>query len=112
MKRKIWSVILTVCMVLGMMPAMSVHVAASAMIYYTVGETKIGNDAGPIASATGDGWTWTYCDGAGTLTLTDAYIRGADSRRRQLRRVPARQYHDRAQRRQHHCKRTASRDIA
>jgi putative cell wall-binding protein len=79
MKRKIWSVILTVCMVLGMMPAMSVHVAASAMIYYTVGETKIGNDAGPIASATGDGWTWTYSDGAGTLTLTDAYIRGADS---------------------------------
>jgi len=30
MKRKIWSVILTVCMVLGMMPAMSVPVAATA----------------------------------------------------------------------------------
>jgi len=68
-------------MVLGMMPAMSVPVAASIMISYTVGETKIDNDAGPIASASGDGWTWAYSstEGKGTLTLTDAYIRGADS---------------------------------
>jgi hypothetical protein len=70
-------------MVLGMMPAMSVPVAASAMIYYTVGETKIGNDADgrlpPPPATAGRGRMTAPMMGAGTLTLTDAYIRGADS---------------------------------
>ena len=80
MKKKILSLVLTVCMVLSLLPAVSLPAAATAMIDYTVGETKIGNNAdGPIASASGDGWTWAYASGAGTLTLTDAYIRGADS---------------------------------
>jgi hypothetical protein len=65
MKRKIWSAILTVCMVLGMMPAMSVPVAAGAQIEYYIGETSIGyrnNIEGYkfTASVAGDGWTWTY----------------------------------------------------
>jgi hypothetical protein len=91
MKRKIWSAILTVCMVLGMMPAMSVPVAAGAQIEYYIGETSIGyrnNIEGYkiTASVAGDDWTWTYVAaadskkaGTGTLTLTDAYIRSADS---------------------------------
>jgi len=77
MKKKILSLVLTVCMVLSLLPTLSLPAAATTMTYYTVGETSIGNTATePSASASGDGWTWTYTSGAGTLTLTDAYLKG------------------------------------
>jgi|GEM_PF-1703156 len=93
MKKKILSLVLTVCMVLSLLPAVSSPAAASAqtVYYYYIGETYIGywrdSDEGYqiTASVEGDGWTWAYDaaandgDGAGTLTLTDAYIRGADN---------------------------------
>lgn len=91
MKKKILSLVLTVCMVLSLLPALSLPAAAGAQTEYYIGETYIGcwnNFDGYMitASVAGDGWTWTYVAaansenaGTGTLTLTDAYIRGADS---------------------------------
>jgi hypothetical protein len=93
MKKKILSLVLTVCMVLSLLPALSLPAAAGAQTKYYIGETNIGEynnyDGYMItASVAGDGWTWTYDAtandgaGAGILTLTNAYIRGADSRGR------------------------------
>lgn len=84
MKKKILSLVLTACMVLSLLPALSMPAAATVLSYiYYVGTTPIDNGDSSsraiLASARGDGWTWAYASGAGTLTLTDAYIKGADS---------------------------------
>jgi hypothetical protein len=86
MKKKILSLVLTVCMVLSLLPALSLPAAASAQTPYAIGTVSLlDDDENILASARGDGWTWAYDAtandgaGAGILTLTNAYIRGADS---------------------------------
>ena len=82
MKKKILSLVLTVCMVLSLLPAVSSPAAATTWTPYAIGTVSLLDaDENILASARGDGWTWAYdtTTSAGTLTLTDAYIKGADS---------------------------------
>lgn len=86
MRKKLLSLVLAACLVLSLLPALSLPAEAGSMTRYAIGETSIGYatnlSSNIVTNVTGDGWTWTHtgdaATGSGTLTLTSAYIKGAD----------------------------------
>lgn len=72
--KKALSVILSVCMLLSLLPAMTIGALAAG------GTVKVGNESTPAATAyTGTGWSWTPAAGStpGTLTLSGVNLTSA-----------------------------------